>query len=104
MPRGGNRPRFRTRKKSGIVRASTGTVWATGNVIDKVVRKRKRNRVTAVAARKAISAEKTTTLPATTSLSTKYRPNSCCPKARRKAPRDLALANDEHPEPSCAAP
>lgn len=37
-------------------------------MISKVVRKRKRNRATAVAARNAITAEAITTLPATTML------------------------------------
>lgn len=56
------------RKKRGIVSASTGTICATRNMINRVVRKRKRNRVTAVAARNAISAETTTTVPATARL------------------------------------
>jgi hypothetical protein len=51
-----------------------GTVRATRNVISKVVRKRNRNRATAVAARNAISPE--------------YRPNSCCPNTRRKESSD----------------
>lgn len=51
-----------------MVSASTGTVCAIRNLISNVVRKRKRNRVTAVAARKAISAEATTTVPATMRL------------------------------------
>ena len=54
-----------------MARASTGTVRATGNMINKVVRKRNRNRVTAAAARKAISPETRTTLPATIRLLTK---------------------------------
>jgi hypothetical protein len=53
-------------------------------MISKVVRKRKRNRVTAVAARNAISAETITTPHATTRLLTKCRPKSCCPNTRRK--------------------
>ena len=49
-------PKSRIRKNSGMVSASTGTICATRNMISRVVRKRKRNRVTAVAARNAISA------------------------------------------------
>ncbi len=58
-------------KNKGIVSASTGTIWATRNMIRRVVLKRNRNRVTAVAARKAISAETMTTEHATTRLLTK---------------------------------
>ncbi|CAM5649293.1 hypothetical protein SALBM311S_07618 [Streptomyces alboniger] len=50
----------RVRKKSGMVRASTGTICATRNMISRVVRL-KRKRVTAVAARNATSAERMTT-------------------------------------------
>ncbi len=64
-------PKSRMRKNRGIVRASTGTIWATRNMISKVVRKRNRNRVTAVAARNAMSAEAITTVHATTRLLTK---------------------------------
>jgi hypothetical protein len=56
------------RKKRGTARASTGTVRATRNMIRRVVRRRKRNRVTAVAARNAISPEAITTQPATARL------------------------------------
>jgi hypothetical protein len=56
------------KKNRGIVSASTGTIWATRNKISRVVRKRKRNRVTAVAARNAMNAEAITTLPATARL------------------------------------
>lgn len=52
--------------------------------MSRVVRNRKRNRVTAVAARNAMSAETATTVTATMRLLRKYRPNSCCPKTRRK--------------------
>ncbi|CAM5432513.1 hypothetical protein SFUMM280S_10519 [Streptomyces fumanus] len=78
------------RKNSGMVSASTGTIWATRNMISRVVRKRNRKRVTAVAARNAMSAEAITTVPATTRLLRKYRPNSCCPKTRRNASKEGA--------------
>lgn len=51
-----------------MVRASIGTIWAIRNMMSTVVRNRKRNRVTAVAARKAITAEARTTVPATRRL------------------------------------
>ncbi len=51
-----------------MVSASTGTICAIRNMISSVVRNRKRKLVTAVAARKAISAEATTTTPATNRL------------------------------------
>ncbi len=61
-------PKSRIWKKSGMVSASTGTICATRNMMSSVVRNRNLNRVTAVAARNAISAESTTTLPATKRL------------------------------------
>lgn len=51
-----------------MVSASTGTICAIRNMISRVVRNRKRKRVTAVAARKATSADATTTVPATIRL------------------------------------
>lgn len=83
-------PAFRIRKKSGIVSASPGTIWATRNITSRVVRKRNLKRATAVAARKAITADSTTTLPATARLLRKYRPKSCWPKTRWKEPSDGA--------------
>lgn len=77
-------PKSRSWKKRGMARASTGTIRTTRNMINRVVRKRNRNRVTAIAARKAINAETMTALPATTGPLTKQRPNSCRPKTRRK--------------------
>lgn len=71
-----------------MVSASTGTICATRNMISSVVRKRNLNRVTAVAARKAISAETMTTVPATSRLLRKYRPKSFCSKTRRNESRD----------------
>ncbi len=60
-------PKSRMRKNIGMVSASTGTIWATRNMIRSVVRNLNRNRVTAVAARKAMSAEARTTVTATIS-------------------------------------
>ncbi len=77
-------PMSRTRKNSGMVSASTGTIWATRNMIRIVVRNRNLNRDSATAARKAIAAETTTTTPATSRLFRKYRPKPETPSALRK--------------------
>jgi hypothetical protein len=60
--------------KSGMTRASTGTIWMISTITRTDVRNRKRNRATATAASSASRAPASTVASATVSEFARYRP------------------------------
>src|SRR5690606_20435641 len=74
-----------TMKNSGMVSASTGTIWATSSITSSTVRPRKANRVSATADTNDSTIDPPTTSSATTALFRKYRPKFSTSSTRRNA-------------------